>query len=119
MSPCTKRWRASPCRLARFSRLPAYVSLSRLTTGSSFTRSQSRMKFAPMKPAPPVTNITKIPYERLQTPDIKPGRLDCCLVVGRLHIGEDAPRAQFGRQVGQRHGHILLVRHRRNDGIGI
>ena len=43
-----------------FSRLPAYVSLSRLTTGSSLAASQSSTKLLPIKPAPPVTRIVML-----------------------------------------------------------
>ena len=42
---------------ARFSRMPAYVSLSRFTTWASspYLLNRKRMKFDPMNPAPPVT----------------------------------------------------------------
>ena len=45
---------------SRFSRFPAYVSASRLTSGSPTVASQSRTKLRPMKPAPPVTRIMGI-----------------------------------------------------------
>ena len=61
MSPCTKMWRGLPFKSSRLPRLPAYVSLSRLTTGTSLSAHQSRTKFAPMKPAPPVTRIKQAP----------------------------------------------------------
>src|SRR5438552_9577438 len=64
MSPCTKTCFASPLSAARFPRLPAYVSLSRLTTGSSQRSRQSRTKFAPMNPAPPVTRIIQAPSSK-------------------------------------------------------
>src|SRR6185437_12840212 len=57
ISPRTKTWRGSAPSGIRLRRLPAYVRLSRLTTGSPSSSSQSRMKLAPMKPAPPVTRI--------------------------------------------------------------
>ena len=59
MSPRTKMCRASPRSVARLPRLPAYVSLSRLTTGSPPFSSQSSTKLEPMNPAPPVTRITR------------------------------------------------------------
>ena len=74
MSARTRRYRASPSSAARFSVLPAYVSLSRFTTGSPPCASQSRMKFEPMKPAPPVTRIiaARIPWGRLR--DVREAR---------------------------------------------
>src|SRR5687767_6646628 len=60
MSPRTNTWRGFVFAGSRLPRLPAYVSLSRLTTGSSWCDSQSSTKLAPMKPAPPVTRIMRV-----------------------------------------------------------
>src|SRR5437870_5045265 len=59
ISPLTKRWRSFTIP-DRFSRLPAYVSLSRLTTRQSPLAQRSRTKLLPIKPQPPVTNTVFI-----------------------------------------------------------
>src|SRR5436190_8984086 len=73
MSPRTKRCRASPAIGPRLRTFPAYVSLSRFSTGSRRWASQSRTKLEPMKPAPPVTRIIGNDRERaaasLASPD--------------------------------------------------
>src|SRR6266852_6720882 len=57
ISPRTKMWRGSCSRSANVSRLPAYVSLSRLTTvQSGRVRRRYFTKLDPMNPHPPVTN---------------------------------------------------------------
>src|SRR3974390_565389 len=57
MSPWARVYRGFSARSERLSGLPAWVSLSKLMTSTSWRLvKSSRMKFDPMKPAPPVTN---------------------------------------------------------------
>src|SRR5260370_6222831 len=56
MSRCTNEMRSSTS--SRFGRFPAYVSRSSTTTWSpGWCSTQNRVKFDPMKPAPPVTRM--------------------------------------------------------------
>jgi hypothetical protein len=56
MSPHTKRYLLSRSAEARFSRLPAYVSLSKTVTAARCSVNHCNTKLEPIKPAPPVTN---------------------------------------------------------------
>src|SRR6185369_3377694 len=101
MSPCTNVWRGLSITSCRFSRRPAYVSLSSVVTRQSgWARRAKRTKLLPMNPAPPVTRTSTI----FARPVVRQGvvRVETILVglgvrvrLGRhidheRHVGRDA-----------------------------
>src|SRR5208282_434125 len=71
----------------RLLRLPAYVSLSRFRMRAGSEAIHWRMKFEPMKPAPPVTRI------RSSMPDAQKGRVPILIIIT---AGREVMRS-FGR----------------------
>src|SRR5258708_18650903 len=71
MSPRTREYRGSLAMSARLSGLPAYVSLSKFTISTEYWEgSRCRIKFDPIKPAPPVTRTRSEEHtSELQSPD--------------------------------------------------
>jgi hypothetical protein len=84
------------CNESRFWRLPAYVSKSRLTTGSPVWPTQSTTKLDPMNPAPPVTNIIAVRHG-------SPRWLPCVKNGNRVFYPSAPALDQFPRGVYARH----------------
>ena len=104
MSPCTNGGVESPSSSSTVALTPAYVSRSRLVTSASGSRSSTRrMKFEPMKPAPPVTRYRRVTTHELVRNICPPG--GSLIAVGHDGLG-DRP---FDFQVGIVPAHPELI----------
>src|SRR6185295_4199463 len=118
MSPCTNSWRAWFITSCRFSRRPAYVSLSSVVTRQSGWLARANLtKLLPMNPAPPVTRTSTIlarPVVRQRVVRLEPELVRLGVVVrlgGHVdherHLGADALPAVVD-QVGHLDQHRVL-----------